>query len=148
MNFESSCVMVTLFTVLTTIIVGILCYTSLPTWASHLTTLSWDGQLQFGKQPQYIQKIIRLLQSFQGRPNIDLEEVKVAITPLLRYPHLVECFTQCFPSQPPPPRSGYTSLFTCWLWGRFVWCKIVIFHPFYFVILIKFYYRGYHKPFL
>ncbi|XP_063858984.1 GON-4-like protein isoform X2 [Scylla paramamosain] len=60
-------------------------------------------ELQFGKQPQYIQKIIRLLQSFQGRPSLDLAEVKTAITPLLRYPHLVESFTQCFPSQPPPP---------------------------------------------
>ncbi|XP_053639464.1 GON-4-like protein isoform X2 [Cherax quadricarinatus] len=60
-------------------------------------------ELQFCKQPKYIQKIIRLLQSMQNDSNLNIEEVKAAITPLLKYPHLVECFTQCFPSQSPPP---------------------------------------------
>ncbi|XP_045593427.2 GON-4-like protein isoform X1 [Procambarus clarkii] len=60
-------------------------------------------ELQFCKQPKYIQKIIRLLQSMHSDPKLNIEEVKAAMTPLLKYPHLVECFTQCFPSQPPPP---------------------------------------------
>ncbi|XP_042218233.1 uncharacterized protein LOC121863582 [Homarus americanus] len=60
-------------------------------------------ELQFCKQPKYIQKIIRLLQSMQNSSDVNIEEVKAAMTPLLKYPHLVECFIQCFPSQPPAP---------------------------------------------
>ncbi|XP_063614376.1 GON-4-like protein [Penaeus indicus] len=60
-------------------------------------------ELQFRKQPQYIQKIIRMLQSLQNRPDFEIEDVKAAMAPLLRYPHLVECFMQCFPSQAPAP---------------------------------------------
>ncbi|KAK4317965.1 hypothetical protein Pmani_010992 [Petrolisthes manimaculis] len=58
-------------------------------------------ELQFGSQPQYIQKIMRQLQVLQSRHHLDSDEVKAAMTPLLRYPHLVECFSQCFSSQPP-----------------------------------------------
>ncbi|KAK7081696.1 hypothetical protein SK128_025085, partial [Halocaridina rubra] len=60
-------------------------------------------KLQFRKQPHYIQKIIRILQSLESRTDIEFEDVKAAVCPLLRYPHLVESFTQCFASQPPPP---------------------------------------------
>ncbi|XP_066943848.1 GON-4-like protein [Macrobrachium rosenbergii] len=60
-------------------------------------------KLQFRKQPQHIQKIVRALQSLQNNPEINVEKVQASICPLLRYPHLVESFTQCFASQPPPP---------------------------------------------
>ncbi|XP_068205672.1 GON-4-like protein isoform X2 [Palaemon carinicauda] len=60
-------------------------------------------KLQYREEPQHIQKIVKALQSLQNSSESDLEKVKASICPLLRYPHLIESFTQCFPSQPPPP---------------------------------------------
>ncbi|CAL4125305.1 unnamed protein product, partial [Meganyctiphanes norvegica] len=61
-------------------------------------------ELQFSSEPVHFQKIVRLLQNLSvSKEEPTLEEVKTSMAAVLRYPHLVEAFTQCFPQELPPP---------------------------------------------
>ena len=52
---------------------------------------------KFSKQPQHGQKIMKTLQNLQESDKLDKESFKSAMTPLLKYPDLMESLTKCFP---------------------------------------------------